>query len=486
MQGMLDVTGNSRGSAGPRWASSLPNAQSIMRAGSLGGILLACVVGIAFGLASLISPLLAIALGLAILVFVSSLSRPILLCYLVISAIVLMSGIERGRLFPALTGNEVSLLGAVGIALLIVLAEKRPKVAIPGYFWLALCLLVGGVVFIPTAVFLLQGVQLNPSSAFKMFSQVQYFLLFWLFAVLPQTADDRRRIIWWMLAFGALVAVVGLAQGAGIGSVKRLLQVLYASSHESVAATAGRVTSLLGSWNSLGIFMMAVCLISWALLLETEGNGQRLLLVGVLAACGLCLVASGSYAGILGLAIGLCILQLLSRHRARSLPLVLTVVIIAIPFAVALHPFLQALVQKRLADQFQSGSWMPQTLAYRFYVWRTIFIPAIQAHFPWAVYPTVPTYYAWQFEESQYILLLFRTGLIGFLSFLGWLVVTIGWLYQGYRRLDGFDKAIASAALAIVLVLAIAGFTNEVFSFAGTIDYLWIMLALVAGSKVAK
>jgi O-antigen ligase len=288
-----------------------------------------------------------------------------------------------------------------------------------------------------------------------------------------------------MLACGVLVAVVGLAQGAGIGVVKRLLQVLYASSHQSVAARAGRVTSLLGSWNSLGIFLMAICLICWSLLLEINGNGQRLLLVGILAISLLCLVASGSYAGILGLAIGLCLLVVLSRHRVRSVPVVLVALIVAIPLIVALYPYLESLVEKRLADQFQYGGWMPQTLSYRFMVWREIFIPAIRTHFPWAVYPTVPTYYAWQFEESQYILLLFRTGLVGFASFLGWILATVAWLLQDYRQAQGFDRAVGSAALALIIILGIAGLTNEVFSFAGTIDYLWIMLALVANSRGA-
>ncbi len=116
-------------------------------------------------------------------------------------------------------------------------------------------------------------------------------------------------------------------------------------------------------------------------------------------------------------------------------------------------------------------------------VWREIFIPAIQIHFPWPVYPKVPSYYAWQFEESQYILLLFRTGLAGFISYLAWIGTTIVWLFRSYRGVHGFDRAIASAALTLIIVLVIAGFTNEVFSFSGTIDYLWIMVALVANSR---
>ncbi len=65
-----------------------------------------------------------------------------------------------------------------------------------------------------------------------------------------------------------------------------------------------------------------------------------------------------------------------------------------------------------------------------------------------------------------------------------WIGITLVWLYRRLRRSQGFDRALASAALTIVLMLVVAGITNEVFSFAGTIDYLWILLALVAGAAV--
>jgi hypothetical protein len=145
-----------------------------------------------------------------------------------------------------------------------------------------------------------------------------------------------------------------------------------------------------------------------------------------------------------------------------------------------LYPYLQPLVEKRFDYQFGDGSWIPHTFTYRIKVWSQIFIPAIRQHFPLPVYPSVPIYYAWQFEESHYILLLFRTGLAGFLCYLVWIGLTLRWLYLRYCVTTGLQRAIASVAFALVCVLCVAGFTNEVFSFSGTVDYLWILLALVA------
>ena len=336
------------------------------------------------------------------------------------------------------------------------------------------------------AIFLLQGIQLTLDNAFKLFSQGRNFLVFLLFVALPTGAADRRKLVWWMLAFGVVVAVVGLAQAAHIGIVERLLSNWYASGQQTVAGEAGRVTSLLGAWNSLGIFMMTISLMGVAVLFEVDQPIARFLIVGAIAIVLLCLVASGSYAGVIGLGIGFVFMQLVSRRMGRSVPLIMTAIFVALPLVGFLYPFLQPLVEHRLTEQFSYGGWVPQTFVYRLMLWETIFIPAIRAHFPWPVYPTVPSYYAWQWEESQYILLLFRTGLPGFVSYLAWIGVTMRWLFVRFRDSLGVDRALALAALTLTMVLVIAGFTNEVFSFSGTIDYLWIMLALVANAKAAK
>ena len=55
---------------------------------------------------------------------------------------------ERGRVIPLLTGNEVSLLAAVTIVFLMVLVDKRWKIVITKYFGLAFTVLIGGVVII--------------------------------------------------------------------------------------------------------------------------------------------------------------------------------------------------------------------------------------------------------------------------------------------------------------------------------------------------
>jgi hypothetical protein len=438
------------------------------------------LVGLGVGILCVVSPVLAIIACLVGILFYSALSRPMLLCYLVVAATMLTSGIERGRFIPLFSINEVVLAFSVLIGLIIILTDSRRKMVFPGYFWAAFITLVGGTVIAPIGTFLIMGTQLTISNAFKIVAPLQYFLLFWLFASIPQSEADRRKIMHWMLAFGALVAVVGLAQAARIGIVDRLLGTLFSSSHESAAAQAGRITSLLGSWNTLGIYMMTIIFMCWALLFEEENTRGRVFILGILGLALLCLLASGSYAGLIGMVIGIVFMQIINPMRVKSFPVLIGVCVGLILLVLIFWPLLQPMIETRFLYQTREGGVLPQTLTFRFQIWQQVFLPPIRLHFPWPVYPSVPINYAWQYEESQYILLLFRTGLIGLLGYVAWIGVTIGWLRRRFRSHAGLYKAIASTAMTLVVVLVIAGFTNEVFSFAGTIDYLWIMLALVA------
>lgn len=443
--------------------------------------LMVCSVAGLVGACVFISAWLALVLGAGVMAFAVSLARPLSLGYVMIAVIALLSGTERGRMLPLLQPNEVFLLLSVYMVLLLTLGKMHRPFRAWGYLCRAYVILVIGAVLIPIVVYLLRGTPLTIYNGLKILAPLQYFFLFWLFATLADGEQARRGLINWMLACGSIVAGIGILQALGVGFVVRLLANWYKSSHLAMASSAGRVTSLLGAWNSLGVFLMVNLLVAWSILPGRTGRSRTLLVISM-ALCAVCLVASGSYAGILGLVLGIVLIESLSERRNRAASM-LVLFLLAIVFVVFLsRPILDPLVSKRLAYQYQDSGIVPHTLLYRITVWREIFIPAILQHFPWPVYPTVPESYDWGFEESQYISLLFRTGLTGLIGHLAWVGVTVYWLNRK-RRLDtGFTSMISIAAMTIVIVLSILSFTNEVFSFSGSIDYLWIMLALIASS----
>jgi len=169
----------------------------------------------------------------------------------------------------------------------------------------------------------------------------------------------------------------------------------------------------------------------------------------------------------------------------RAAPILLLAVVgVAIAIR-SFQPLIQPLVRQRLDFQFRHGGILPATLVFRFRVWREVFWPAIRENLLWGNHLTIPPTFAWQWAESEYISILFRFGLVGLLAHLAWVGVTLAWLYRIFRQSVGFLRSVVTGALTILVVLSITGLTNAVFTFNGTADYLWIMLALVAGSEEA-
>lgn len=461
------------------------NIANRLQRGSVSTYILAGLLGLGLGLVCIISPLLGLVAVSGIAFVLVALSKPIVLAYLMIAVTTLAGGMQRGAVIPILTPNEVSLLLTVGLILPAFMLSKQHRDKDTKAIFVAFFILVVGTVFIPVAGFLLRGIPLDLNNAFKLVAPIQYFLLFWSFTFIVNKEIERRRLVQWMLICGSIVAVVGLLQAARVGFIINILGNWFSSAHldDSLASGAGRITSLLGAWNALGMFMMVCVVLAWAVLPVTKGKLNLAIVISSMVLCGLTLIASGSFAGNLSMAAGITLILILTK-RTRKMVLVLIVGVLglALVFLIA-QSILRPLVEQRIAFQFEDGiNLVPQTLAYRFDIWRDVFFPPIRDYFPQAVYPKVPIDYAWLYEESQYIMLLFRTGLAGFVAHLAWVGIIVFWLSRRLLKSDGFMKSVTASALTIVLVLSIAGFTNAVFNYSGSIDYMWILFALVASS----
>ena len=442
-------------------------------------VALTVTAGIVIGGLAIFSPWLAFIGVLGVAFLIIAFTKPIILSYLLVAAATITSGIERGRFIPRFSLNEAALALAVGIAFLIVLITKRITMFRFGYGFIAFLLLGCGGVLIPIMIYLLQGTTLTIDTTFKLFANLQYFLLFWLFSVIPVSDKERKRLLYWMIFCGVIVAVVGLMQAARIGFVLSILERFYPSSHGEafLDVDVNRVTSLLGAWNATGIFLMTNLLICWVMLNSTSQRKDRIFLIVSMAIVAMGLVGTGSYAGILLALTGIGLSELMEKRWWQNIPKNISRIAVILLVLAMIQPLILPIISNRIAFQSSGDGILPHTLTYRFWVWKEVFLPPIVEHFPLAVSPTIPPNYAWLFEESQYVMLQFRTGLVGLASFVSWILFTDLFLNQLRRNSKGLKFSIISISLVLVFLLTLAGLTNAVFTYAGTGDYLWILLA---------
>jgi len=437
----------------------------------------AVLVGLGIAGLCLISPLLGFGAIVGVGFFILALTKPVFMCYVIIPAIILTVGMPRGKLIPLLLPNEAVLALSAALALVVVLVRRRESQPIPLKVIVALAILLIGSSFLPILTYLWRRYPLGVRDLFSLISPAKFILLFWVFTALPETEQDRRRLVQWLLLWGSVMSIVGLLQAGNLGFVTNLLKQWYPTDHTEQAANLGRVTSLLGAWNALGTFLMVNVLLAIALMAIKH---RRLYQINMLIALGLggaCLLASGSFASAGGLVAGIVIAKFADRRGVRVLLYLLLGLFVA---AVILSPILSTRLAYQFRNSNESGG-VPETMSYRLEVWSKFYIPIISKNLLTGVEPTMVNV-TWQWAESQYIYLLFRSGVISLLAHLAWVTILTSWLYQKIRSGGEFAKPLAVTLFALFIVLSVMGFTNEVFTLSGANEYLWIMLGLLVKS----
>lgn len=436
----------------------------------------AILIGAVLAGATLVSPLIGVGVVVGVLFAALALTQPVVLCYVLVASVVFLSGMPRGELVPLFIPNEPLLVLSAGVAFFVALARGKAR-GVPRHVMLALALMAFGTAIIPAVAYYLRDFPLTTADLFNLVAPIQYIVLVWLFASLPRDGNDRYQIVQFMLACGSLVALIGLMQAVGFSPVVALITTFYPNEHLASAAELGRVTSILGAWNSLGNFLM----INLILVLAMQGYKQRtrlgsLNLMTNLALCGACLLASGSYASLIGLVLSLFIVKGFDRRGWKI------IIVLLLGMGIAGF-FLQNLILERLAYQYRSGGIIPETLAYRFKVWQDIYFPLIEQNPIWGITPTFAGRFTWAWAESQYLYLLVRSGLVSLIGHLGYVITLMVWAFKTFKdRLthDELTHQLAIALFAILAVLTIMGLTNEVFTSSGAVDYLWMIVGLIA------
>jgi hypothetical protein len=455
-------------------------------------LLTAGLVGAMVGGLCLISPALAVAVIGAAAFTLVVLRFPIVLCYTLVAAVTLVSGVTRGKIVPMLRINEVMLVVAVAFLAVFLLIDRArsanlAKIApVLGAFFV----LVLGTVFIPIAYHYSQGRPASIDGLMDMVSPFKFFLLFLVFVIIPKSEREWYPLVVWMVLCGAIVALVGLLQAANVSAVHQLIGNWYASVHTaaSLEGEGGRVTSLMGAWNALGMLLMMTLAVGWSALQVPAMARYRVVIAGASLLSFLCLLASGSFAGLVGLVMSILLIELLTNNITTTVKKIGMAVAVAGLGLLIAFPLIESVVLGRLDYQFgnSSDSVLPQTFVYRFWIWSDVFWPAIVKNPILGTSLDIPHQYRWLFAESHYISLLFRFGVVGLVAHVLWTLMMLGWLLAHVRLRNPFIAKMAAAGFATLVVMTISSATNEVFLFTGSIDYLWILFALVANQSALR
>jgi hypothetical protein len=449
----------------PTWLTRLLDALMII------------LCGVLLGAAYFISPFAAIVLCLGLVLLTVMYRQPIVMCFILVISTVLFSGMKRGAILPWMIPNEPILGLFFILAIPYMLSRRRMFWQTPKVLWFVQIIMIAGSVLLPLVAFYYRNVVLDTAGYLKIFAPVQYILLFWLFRMIPKNERERQGLIDLLLIGAGVVAFIGLLQAFSVGPVVDLMARFYPSNQEAEATQAMRVTSLLSVWNGLGTYL-TVCLLMARAQMNLLQSKARLILLYVIAfLCTCCLLASGSYAGLIGLVVGLGIIEFYDRKenpatRRMSLILLGGLLAAAIP--------LSSLIFYRANYQFAGGGVIPSSLAFRFKIWDQIYIPLISKYWLWGYSLNLSTL-GWQWAESQYIFAILRGGIFSLLASILWVVLALVWLFFSRHRMNGTSKSMNAALFAVLIVLTLMGFTNTVFTYSGAADYLWIMLGLVTG-----
>ncbi len=470
-----------------RLAAALPTQAAPTRAfrRAVLGILLACGIASVAACGAIFGAWLTcaiVALGwTALLVW----QRPQWAAYLLAAAFPLTAGMVRFPQLANLRPNELLLLLLSVLLLLRLLALRLP---LPRFTWFdaaALALIFGGTV-IPLAALYGRGQSLDSHILTVALGPVKNYLVFWALRLALFRLDHIRRTIAIMLLTSAAVSLIGIAQALRVSFIVHFLTTYYPTVQvlDNAQATI-RITSVIGGWNDLAAYLCFVLLIGIAAATARVVILPEPLFKGVVALDMVALLITGSFASILGLIAGFCILGLLFGKGAQMLRLLVLLGVAMLGAAVLFAP----LLAWRLQDQFGGGNQgiIAQSLVYRLYLWQTYFGPAIASHPLLGVGLVIPASIPWSTTDSGYLDLLFSGGVVYLLCYLffTWCCLrgTRHLLKQAGRspaariRSDALTAALAASGLTIVLILLGMNVSEAYFTYTAAASVFWMVLA---------
>ena len=416
------------------------------------------------------------AVGVGLLVFF----RPVYGAYALVALVPVLSGIHRGLPVPGFRLSELMVVGIAGI--ILVAAPKAPRWG--AFDWMALSYVAATALLVWFNV-VRHGDGLTSDNFGTLMGPVQYFLLYRAIVTALPDADQRARAIRLLLFFSLPVALLTLLQQFNVGGVRSLIVTLTGTDiYASTVNEVPRATGPFPHWHNLAGYMLLVMLLAFSLLSEP---GQRVMrrrtLLFTLAFALGALVQTASFAPLLGAFIGASVIGLMSGQGRRMLVWLGIAVVIG---AVLFGPLIKNRVaqQEATTNYTEDQSFLPQTIEFRYRLWKTAYIPVIEHNFVTGYGPNQPPGLYFQFAESLYVTLLLRGGIVLLFTYLA-VMGTLALRARSTLHADDVERRVVGrAVLVAVPLLMLIDIIETYFLDSGPAPLLWVLVGLM-GAEAA-
>jgi hypothetical protein len=442
------------------------------------------------GAASAFGPLVGLLVLAAVPVALLVLARPDLGAYMLVAAVPVVSGVQRGLPIPGLRLSEIF----IGGLSTIILVTARNDQARPwrAFDWLALGYASATFGLGLTQLFS-RGEALTSDTLGTLIGPFQYLLLYRAVLVALPDAAQQHRVLRLVLLASIPVSLSALFQNFHLLGVRQLIPSItgvnvdtaYDDAYGTNAQGGGdRATGTFPHWQVLGGYEFWILLLSSATMLSKKPVLSRKWLLVVMA-----LAAGGAFSTvtltiIITAAVGGVLLTVWYGKIAWVLPA------LAIGAAVGLPAFgssLHARVDEQFSNAVNRPAWVPDTMDYRYRLWRDQYLPLIREGRWWTGYgPDSPPNLSFAFTESLYITLMLRGGLPLLLLYVALTVVLVTAAIRARGDPDPARRAAARTIAVGSLLLVPMHFVEPYFVLTGMAPLFWITAAVVMGTAPAR
>jgi hypothetical protein len=448
----------------------------------------ALLSSVVVGAATAVRPLMGLALVFAIAVALALPQRPQLAVLAMVAIAPATAGLHRGLLVPGLRVSEVAIAGLGCLVLAFAPRARRPA-------WTPVekALLVYAIATVALGGFDLANrhAPLDTEELGTLLGPFQFVIL--LRAIVVTLRGERERVLAARLMLGAatVVALLSLAQYAGVGPVRSLLASLTGSGlyASSLGEGVGRVTGPFNIWHELAGFLMPSVLLSLTLMLRATGRGERYAYGAAFLLTAMALLATATAGVLIATVLGALYVAWRRRVLHIALPMVAAIGILA-------AVLLGSTLSERADQQSQHTATtnriplVPESISYRYALFEEQTTPALAGRLVTGYGPDLPVQLVlgnFPYVQTSYLLLLLRGGIPLLLVFVVLIAMVLTAAVRAMRAArTEFEESVATVVVIVTVAYVFLQLIESYLLDSGPPQVYWALVGLMLAAGTAE